>query len=128
MLKKFSFAILFIFGIIFFNASTVQAVKLVPSFQDNSTLQPMPYPDAKPNISGNVNSVTTRAQNLEKPQQETSPSETEENDLGTLPNTTINGAGQKSGGTTFRIAIYTVLALGVVATATYIARRKVSKF
>ena len=34
--------------------SQVHALKMVP-FPDNKTLQPMPTPDVRPNISGNVN-------------------------------------------------------------------------
>jgi len=127
MLKKFSFAIFFIFGIISFQTPTGEAAKLVPSFMDNSTLQPMPYPDAKPNISGNVNSVTTRAENLGSPQQETYPSEPEENGAQTPANTTKNGADQKNGSATFKITVYTALTLGVIAIATYIAKKRISK-
>jgi hypothetical protein len=95
-------------------------------FPNSKTLQPLPSPDIKPNISGNVNSVGTVTATEPVQNQITAPEDTEivvppqqtSGDIKTAEKPKDENDG-------YRLIAYTSLALIAIALIAYFAKRKI---
>jgi hypothetical protein len=95
-------------------------------FPNSKTLQPLPSPDIKPNISGNINSVNTVTAIEPVPDPLTNPQETEIIQPPQQNNSIKIPEQPKNNDSGYRVITYVSLILIAIVLVVYFTKRKIS--